>query len=73
MKLGSVTKLDKRNKITPKKIDDDGMWENCDIIVIFPVYGRFRVIRKPDFEGIVCETYIFSNSNLLSYKNGKQN
>ena len=69
MKLGPVTKLDKRNKITSKKFDDDVMSENCDVIVIFPIYGQFGAIRKPDSGRIVCKTYIFINSNLLSYKN----
>ena len=35
MKLGPVTKPDKRNKITSKKIDNDIMSENCDFIAIF--------------------------------------
>ena len=35
MKLGPVTKLDKRNKITSKKFDDEVMSANCDVIVIF--------------------------------------
>ena len=42
---------------------------NCDVIVIFLIYGQFRVIRKPDSGRVVCKTYIFRNSNLLSYKN----
>ena len=53
MKLGPVIKLDKRNKITSKKIDDDVMSENCDVIVIFPIYGQFGAIRKPDSVRIV--------------------
>ena len=69
MKLGPVTKLDKRNKTTSKKFDDDVMSENCDVIVIFPIYGQFGAIRKPDSGRIVCKTYIFINSNLFSYKN----
>ena len=69
MKLGPVTKIDKRNKTTSKKFDDDVMSENCDVIVIFPIYGQFGAIRKPDSGRIVCKTYIFINSNLLSYKN----
>ena len=48
MKLGPVTKLHKRNETTSKKIDDDVMPENYDIIVTFPIYGQFGVIRKPD-------------------------
>ena len=38
-KLGSVTKLGKRNKTTSKKFDDDDMSENYDVIVIFMIYG----------------------------------
>ena len=73
MKLGTVTKLGKRNKATSKKFDDDAMSANCDIIVIFSIYGPSRTIRKPDSGCIVCKTYIFVNSNLLFYKNLKHN
>ena len=67
MKLGPVTKLDKRDK-TPKKKkkkktkkkkkkkDDDVMSETCDVIVIFQMYGQFRAIRKPDSGRVVCKT-----------------
>ena len=48
MKLGSVTKSDKKNKATSKKFDDDVMLASCDVTVIFPIYGQFGVIRKPD-------------------------
>ena len=41
MKLGPVTKLDKRNKTTSKKLDDDIMPANCDVIDIFLIYGQF--------------------------------
>ena len=69
MKLGPVTNLDKRNKTTSKIFDNSVMSANCDVIVIFPIYGYFGAIRKPDSEGIVCKTYILINSNLLSCKN----
>ena len=69
MKLGPVAKLEKRNKTTSKKFDDDVMAPNCDVIVIFRIYGQFGAIRKLDSGCIVCKTYIFINSNLLSYKN----
>ena len=46
--------------------------KNCDVIVIFPIYGRFEAIRKPDLGHIVCKT-IFINSNLLFFKNWTQN
>ena len=39
MKLGPVTKLNKKNKTTSKKFDDDVMPANCDMIAIFPIYG----------------------------------
>ena len=48
------------------------MSANCDVIAIFPIYGQFVAIQKPDSGGIVCQTYIFIKSNLLSYKNRKQ-
>ena len=61
MKLGSVTKLNKRKETTSKKSDDDVMSENCDIIAIFQIYGQFRAIWKPDTGCRVCKTYIFIN------------
>ena len=69
MKLGAVTKPDKRNKTTSKKIDDDVMSANFDVIVTFLIYGQLEAIPKPDSERIVCKTYILINSNLFSYKN----
>ena len=73
MKLGPVIKIDKTNKVTLKKFDDDAMSANCDAIVIFAIYGHFGATRKPDSGCMVCKTYIFINSKLLSYKNLKQN
>ena len=40
MKFGPVTKIDKRNKTTSKKFDDDVMSEKFDVIDIFPIYGQ---------------------------------
>ena len=68
MKLGPVTKRDKRNKKRQKN-DDDVMSENCDVIAIFLIYGQFGAIRKPDLGRIVCKTYILINIKLLSDKN----
>ena len=72
MKLGPVTKLDKRNKTRSKKFDDGAISNNCDVIAIILIYGQFGAIQKPDSGRLVCKTYIFINSNLLSYKNSKQ-
>ena len=73
MKLGPSTKFDKRNKTTLKRFDDDLMSANYDVIIIFPIYGQFGAIWKPDSGRIVCKTYNFVKSNLLPYKIWKQN
>ena len=69
MKLGPVTKLDKRNKTTSKKFDVDVMSGNCDVIVIFRIFGQSGAVQRPDSGQRVCKSYVLSNSNLLSYKN----
>ena len=43
------------------------MSENCDVTVIFWIYGQFGAIRKADSGRRVSKTYVFINSNLLSY------
>ena len=73
MKLGPVTNLARRNTTTSKKIDDDVVSTNYDVIIIFPIYGQFAANRKPDSGCMFCNSYIFINSNLLSYKNGNKN
>ena len=72
IKLGPVTKLDKRNKTTSKKINDDVMSENFDVTAIFSIYGQFGAFWKPHSGRIVCKTYIVINSNLLSYNKHEQ-
>ena len=42
MKLGPVTKIDKRSKATSEEIDGDIMPENYDIIAIFSTYGELK-------------------------------
>ena len=69
MQLGPVTELCKRNKGTSKTFEDYIILENCDVIVIFPIYSQFKAFRKPDSGRIVFKTYVFINTNLLSYKN----
>ena len=49
------------------------MQENCDVFDIFSIYSEFGGIQNLDFARILCKTYIFTNSNPLSYKNWKQN
>ena len=65
MKLGPVTKLGKRNNTTSKKFEDDFMSGNCDVTVIFWIFGQFGAVRRPDPGNIVCKNYVFSNSNLF--------
>ena len=72
MKFGPVTKLDKRNMATSKNIDDDIISANYDAIVYFFIYDQFGAIWKLNSRRMVCQTYIFSNSNFLSYKNWKE-
>ena len=57
IKLRPATKLDKKNKIPFKKIEDDVMLVNYDVLVIFPIYAQFGAIWKPGCECIVYKTY----------------
>ena len=66
MKLGPVTKLEKRNKAT---FDVEVVSENCDVFVIFRIFGQFGAVRRLDSGDRASKSYAFSNSNLLSYKN----
>ena len=66
MKLGAVTKLNKKNKTMLKKCDNDVMSENYDVMVTFPIYSQFGAIWESNSRCIVCKTFIFINSNLLS-------
>ena len=68
MELGPVTKHDKRNTGMSKEIDDEVMSTIFDVIDVFSIYGQFGEIRIPDFGSMVFKTYIFINSNILSYK-----
>ena len=66
MKLGPVTKLNKHDNA--KKNDGDVMTLNCNVIVIFLIYGQFGAILKPDSGRKVCKPYIFINSNLFIWQ-----
>ena len=68
MKLGPVTKRDKR-KITSKKFGDVAMWASCDVIVIFP----FMVILEQSgswiLGGYSVKLLLSFKSSLFFYKN----
>ena len=53
-----VTKLDKRNKATSKMFYDKVMSANCEVIVVFPIYVKFRVIPKPHSGYVVKLTFL---------------
>ena len=53
MKLELVTKLDKRNMATSKKFDGDIMSANCDVVVIFSIYGWLGAMQNPDSQRMV--------------------
>ena len=57
MKLGQITKLDKRNKKSSNDFGGDVISANQDVIVIFPIYCQFGVIRKLDSAQSVKLTY----------------
>ena len=72
MKLRPITKLDKRNTATLKKVNYDDLSTNCDFFVIFLIYDQLGVNQKPDSGLMPRNTYIFKNNNLLAYKIWKQ-
>ena len=62
MKLGPVTKLEKKKATASKKVYGDVMSANCDAIIIFSMYDEFGAIRKPDFGRMVWKIKNFVNS-----------
>ena len=67
MKLGPVTKLDKAKKRRSKQFGYDVMSANYDVIVIFPIYGQFGEIRKPDSGCIVLQKLKTELEHLSDY------
>ena len=68
MKLGPVTRLDKNNTATSKNFNEYVMSANCDVIAIFPIYCKFKVIWKPDSGCMVCKTYVVFNNKFYLTK-----
>ena len=46
------------------------MSTNCDVIVIFPIYGQSGAIRKPDSGPIVCTKFQVYSINLTRFRQG---
>ena len=55
-------RLAKETNQSQKKLDDY-------VTAIFSTYGQFGKIRKKDSGGRACKTFIWINSNLLSWEN----
>ena len=69
--IGPVTKLDKKNTKMSKKFDDEVMSVNCDVIMIFPIYGQFGAIRKQDFRRMALQfTFYFILQKLKGLSKG---
>ena len=49
MRLGLVTKINKRNMATSKDFTKTSFQQIVTSSSFFPIYGQFRAIRKPDF------------------------
>ena len=60
-------KFYKRKRKKHRKNDNDVMSASFDAIAIFPTYGQFGAIPKPDFRCIVCKTYSFTYSNIVTF------
>ena len=65
MNLGPVTKIDKKNKISSKKSEDDVMSANCDVIVILVSKFTFSFITA--FYLIKTETRTKKSLTQLSH------
>ena len=70
MKLGPGTKPDKWKTETSKKLDDDIMSRNFDIIGHFPIYGWFGTIGKldsgcwiPDLDSVIATLNLTKTEN----------
>ena len=75
MKLRPESKLDKKNTKTSNVLTMTFWIKSASryIIVVYSIYQKFGAIRKPASVSTVCNTYIFINSKLLSYKICEQN
>ena len=70
MKLGAETELNKKNKTTSKKIDDEIMSANFEAIIIFLIYANLEQSRSW-IPNVWCIKLIIFNSYLLLKKHKK--
>ena len=72
LKLGSITKLETRNRATSKNwrwCRADKLWRHRHVFDLWPIWSDPEAAFRAHGSG----SYIFINSNFLSYKNWKQN
>ena len=65
VKLGPVTNLEKKNTAILKKYNDGVISE----FMMLSFFGLMTNLEQFGSQSPDCKTYIFINSNLLSYKN----
>ena len=67
MKLGPVTKLDKRNTTTSKEFEVTSCRQIMTPASLFLIDGWFATLQNPDSEDMDYNSCIFINSNFLHY------
>ena len=60
MKVGLVTKLDKKNTIKSRKFDDGVMLVNCDVIIIFPIENKTKNLKHISHTTALSKGTIFT-------------
>ena len=60
MKVGLVTKLDKKNTIKSKKFDDDVMLVNYDVIINFPIENKTKNLKHISHTTALSKGTIFA-------------
>ena len=61
IKVGLLSEIQKRNKIKPKRFDDEVILAYYDVAFIFVIYCRFGAIGKPESR---CNSCFFINNYL---------
>ena len=69
MKLGPITKLNKRNMAMSKNLTMTSCRQIVSSLSFFQFMAKFGAIRKPDCGRMVCKSDIFINNNLTKTEN----
>ena len=72
MKLGPAIKVDKRSNGDVKKFNDYVISENCDVILLFPIYGQFAAIWKPNLHFSLTITFYLTKTENKTKKSVTQ-